>query len=158
MKEHVLWRELWNADGHRWLDPLPRGWAASALTPENKTVILIWLTPGQIWIHYSLLGWWVYRISSIRCCGYYFFRCSFCAATIWGQCRTTRTALVLIRWPSSEIIHIRVCVPRILLAGTIQGWRLFRSELPIVQLLFEGGVYLTKYGSSCGCYTLLFSP
>ena len=31
-----------------------------------------------------------------------------------------------------------ICV---LVAATIQGWRLFHSELPIVQLLFEGGVY-----------------
>ena len=51
--------------------------------------------------------------------------------------------------PSSTpvtIVHIHVHVPCIL--PTIREQRLFRSELPIVWLLFEGDVYLKKY-SSC---------
>ena len=41
-------------------------------------------------------------------------------------------------------------VPRIVSAATIQGQRLFHSELLIVRLLFEGGVYSKKYGSHKG--------
>ena len=40
---------------------------------------------------------------------------------------------------SLEMIYIHVHMPCILAAVTIWGWHLFRSELPIVQLLFEGG-------------------
>ena len=50
---------------------------------------------------------------------------------------TTWIALVLAWWPWSEIIRTRVCVP-IIAAATIQAQCLFRSELPIVQQLFEG--------------------
>ena len=60
--------------------------------------------------------------------------------------RTTLTALVLAQWPSSEITHIGVHVPHIPAAATIREVRLFRSELPIVWLLFEGSVYSKKYG------------
>ena len=48
---------------------------------------------------------------------------------------------MLARGPSSEMIRIRVRVPRILAAATIRGWRLFRSKLPIVWPLFEDGDY-----------------
>ena len=48
---------------------------------------------------------------------------------------TTWTALVLAHWPSSEIIYIRMCVPRIVAAATIWGQRLLRSEVMIMQLL-----------------------
>ena len=58
---------------------------------------------------------------------------------------TTQIALALAWWPSSESIRTRVCVPHILAAATIRGRCLFRSELPIVWLLFEGSVYLKKY-------------
>ena len=47
--------------------------------------------------------------------------------------RTTWTALALVlaRWPSPIIhIHVRVHVLRIAAMATIQGWHLFRSELP----------------------------
>ena len=55
---------------------------------------------------------------------------------------TTQTALALAWWPSSEItsIHVRVSL-RILAVATIQWRHLLWSELPIVRLLFEGGVY-----------------
>ena len=49
---------------------------------------------------------------------------------------TTRTALTLDWWLSSEIVCVRVL--RIVAAATIRGWHLFRSELLIVRLLFEG--------------------
>ena len=39
----------------------------------------------------------------------------------------------------------RVRVPRRVATATIRGWRLFHSELVIVRLLFEGGIYLKKY-------------
>ena len=38
-----------------------------------------------------------------------------------------------------------MCVSCILAAVTIQGQRLFHSELPIVRLLFESDDYLKKY-------------
>ena len=61
--------------------------------------------------------------------------------------RTTRMAPALFWWPPSEIIRTRVRVPRILAAATIWKRRLFRSELPILSLLFKGGVYSEKYTS-----------
>ena len=62
---------------------------------------------------------------------------------------TTRTALALAWSPPSEIIRIRVHVPRTVAAATIRGRRLFCSELLIVWLLFEGGDYSKKYGIQC---------
>ena len=47
--------------------------------------------------------------------------------------RTTQTSQAVARWPSSEIIR------------TIRGCRLLNSELLIVQLLFDCGVYLNKF-------------
>ena len=67
------------------------------------------------------------------------------------------TALTLAQSPSSEIICICVCVPHIVAVATIRGRCLFHSELLIVQLLFEGGVYLKKYDMchiSYFCFTL----
>ena len=58
-----------------------------------------------------------------------------------SQC-TTRTALALAQRLLSEIIHVYVCVLRTLAAATVCGRRLFRSELSIPWLLFEGGVYI----------------
>ena len=60
--------------------------------------------------------------------------------------RTTLTALVLARRPSSEITYIGMHVPHIPAAATIRGLHLFHSELPIMWLLFEGSVYSKKYG------------
>ena len=64
------------------------------------------------------------------------------------QSHTTQTALPL-AW-----LHTCVCC-----VATIQGWRLFCSELPIVRLLFEGGNWHLfqevryslgdKYSSTC---------
>ena len=48
--------------------------------------------------------------------------------------------------PSSEITHIGMHVPHIPPAATVRGMRLFHSELLIVWLLFEGSVYLKRYG------------
>ena len=59
-----------------------------------------------------------------------------------GMTCTTQTVLALAWWLLSEIICTRVCVPRLVAAVTIQGQHLFRSELRIVRLLFEGGHYL----------------
>ena len=53
----------------------------------------------------------------------------------------TQTALVLAHWCRQKVFA-HVCVPCILATATIQGQRLFHSELPIVWLLFKGGVYL----------------
>ena len=64
----------------------------------------------------SQLVYHTYRISLIKLHDYYFFRCSFGAATIRGQ-------------------------------------RLFRSDLPIVWLLFEGGVYFAQTFRLCGYYS-----
>ena len=48
--------------------------------------------------------------------------------------------------------YLCMCACALLVAvATIQGRRLFHSELPIVRLLFEGGVYSKKYGNS-PCY------
>ena len=55
---------------------------------------------------------------------------------------TTCTTLALAWWSSSEIIH--TCL---LAAATIQGGAYFVQELQTVQLLFEGGYYLKKYGT-----------
>ena len=55
---------------------------------------------------------------------------------------TTRTTLELAWWPPSESIRTHLCVSCILATATIQGRHLFHSELSIVRLLFEGGVYL----------------
>ena len=41
--------------------------------------------------------------------------------------------------------YSHTCVPHILVAPTIRGQRLFHSELPVVWLLFEGGIYSEKY-------------
>ena len=54
---------------------------------------------------------------------------------------TTQTVLAL-----ACIACIHVHVPRILATATIWGWCLLHSELPIVRLLFEGGIYSRKYG------------
>ena len=62
-----------------------------------------------------------------------------------GMSRTTRTVLAPARWPLSKIICTRVHVSPITAAATIWGWRLFCSELLIVWLLFEGGIYSKKY-------------
>ena len=63
----------------------------------------------------------------------------------YGNQLYNTTALVPARRPSSEIIriHVHTCVPCTCIAAatTIQGRCLVRSELLIVQLLFEGGVY-----------------
>ena len=48
--------------------------------------------------------------------------------------RTTRTALALAQWLSTEIICINA---HIVAVSTIWGWCLFRSELLIVRLLFQ---------------------
>ena len=52
----------------------------------------------------------------------------------------TRTALEIAQCASAAIIGKCVRVLNILAMATIQGWRLFHSELPIVRLLFEGSV------------------
>ena len=50
---------------------------------------------------------------------------------------------------SANLVTVIICtrehLPYILAAATIRGRRLFHSELPIMQLLFEGGVYSKKY-------------
>ena len=60
--------------------------------------------------------------------------------------RTTRIALVLAWWPSSEIIRTRL---HVLAMATIGGRCLFHSELPIVLPLFVGGVYLYSCSEAC---------
>ena len=55
--------------------------------------------------------------------------------------RTTRIALALACSLFSEIICTRVHMPHILATATIWRGHLFRSELPLVRLLFEGGYY-----------------
>ena len=67
-------------------------------------------------------------------------------SAIWTS-RTTRTALVLAQWLSSETICIRVLVPQTAAAATIWRWRLFHSELLIVRLLFEGGDSSKNYST-----------
>ena len=75
----------------------------------------------------SLVNLNIYRISSIRRCSYYLFRCSFRVATIRGQ----------------QHLFLCVCVPHLLAAATIRGRRSFRSKAyRIVRLLFEGSDYL----------------
>ena len=55
------------------------------------------------------------------------------------------TSHTIVRWQQSEIICICVRVPHIVAAATIWGQRLFRSELQIARLLFDGSVYSKKY-------------
>ena len=55
---------------------------------------------------------------------------------------TSQTALALARWLSLEIIRSGMHVLHILVAATILGRHLFCSELLIVQLLVEGGIYM----------------
>ena len=78
----------------------------------------------------------------------------FSPAVSHGNDSYNNNGLSAIAWcqstQSSEIICTRVQMPRILAAATIRGRRLFCSELPIVQLLFEGGVYSKKYGMFIG--------
>ena len=50
----------------------------------------------------------------------------------------TQTGLEITQWASVAIISMCVRVPCILAMATIQGWRLFHPELPIVQPLFKG--------------------
>ena len=64
----------------------------------------------------------------------------------WKLLAQMQIALALAWWPSSEVLRTRVCVLRPLPVPVIWGQRLFLSEFPIVQLLFEGGVCLKKYG------------
>ena len=88
-----------------------------------------------------------YCTSFIRCCSYHLFCCSFlcryysleswrtsmtawCIRHIWAIQRWLLNAVSSMHSLSGAIVHI--------LAATIQGWRLFCSELPIVRLLFEG--------------------
>lgn len=59
---------------------------------------------------------------------------------------TSQTALALARWLSLEIIRSGMHVLHILVAATILGRHLFCSELLIVWLLVEGGIYTKKYG------------
>ena len=53
----------------------------------------------------------------------------------------SRTAFALACQSSLEIICSGMHALHILAAVTILGWHLFRSELLIVRLLFEGGMY-----------------
>ena len=55
----------------------------------------------------------------------------------------TWTALEIAQWVSAAIISTHVCVPHILTTATVWGWCLFRLELPIVRLLFDGSNYLS---------------
>ena len=106
----------------------------------------------------------MYHISSIRHCGYYFFRCSFlcsyysrvafistraydCAATIRGW-RLFQPELTIVQLLFEGGVYFAYDS-----AATIRGQCLFQSELAIVQLLFEGGVYSKKY-----CMQLISTP
>ena len=66
--------------------------------------------------------------------------------------RTSRTTFALACQSSLEIICSGMHVLHILVAVTILGWHLFRSELLIVRLHFEGGVY-TKTNKGQGMST-----
>ena len=72
-----------------------------------------------------------HSVTTVRCCQ----QSSKCGLSVrvsgMERSRTTWTALTLVlaRWPSS-IIYISVHVLRIVAMATIQGWHLFRSELP----------------------------
>ena len=63
-----------------------------------------------------------------------------------GNKSYTQMTLALAWWPLSEIICTcaRVCA-MYTSCVSIRGWHLFCSELPIVRLLFHGGIYLKKY-------------
>ena len=54
----------------------------------------------------------------------------------------THTALEIAQWVLAEIICTHTHVLCILATVTIQGWHLFRLELPIVCRLFNGSDYL----------------
>ena len=64
----------------------------------------------------------------------------------WKLLAQMQIALALAWWPSSEILRTCVCVLRPLPVPVIWGQRLFLSEFPIVQLLFEGGVCIKDSG------------
>ena len=65
---------------------------------------------------------------------------------------------MLERRDTSEPMHVRTCpadrraLIRLVAAPTIREWRLFRSALAQVRLLFESGVYLR--GASIRSYTV----
>ena len=94
----------------------------------------------KFWMNYSLLACWVFLdqmpwllffFCCLFLCGYYL-----------------RAALYNMSSPSaSPLVVITYVGCRILATATIRGWCFFRSELPIVQLLFKGGVYSMKYSS-----------
>ena len=65
---------------------------------------------------------------------------------------TSRTAFALACQSSLEIICSGMHALHILVVVTILGWHLFRSELLIVRLHFEGGVY-TKTNKGQGMST-----
>ena len=85
---------------------------------------------------------------------------------------TTQTNLALAQWPWSDTIRACMRVLHILAAATIeggiyslrasdclatiQGWRLFHSELLIVWLLFEGDIYSKKYGTLLSAQGMMF--
>ena len=62
-------------------------------------------------------------------------------------------ALEIAQWVSAEIISTCVRALCILAMATLWGWCLFHSELPIVQLLFEGSNYLRVVTIQWWCLT-----
>ena len=98
----------------------------------------------KFWMDYSLLACWVFLDQTPWLL--FFFCCSFLRGYY------SRAALYNTNIPSaSSPIVITYVGCRILATATIWGWCFFRSELPIVLLLFNGSVYSAKY-SSCGSY------
>ena len=88
------------------------------------------------WIRYIQVKWWWLLDTVSSTCSL-----SVLLSVMEMTC-TTRIALALAWSSSSEIIRTGVRVPCILAAATIWGRHLFRSELSIMQRLFEGGDYL----------------
>ena len=67
----------------------------------------------------------------------------------------TRTALEIAQWALAAIISTHVCVPHVLATATVWGWCLFRLELPIVRLLFDGSNYSMMVSNQRNmCYQL----
>ena len=97
------------------------------------------------WIRYIRVRWLLDTVSSKRSLSV--------LLSALGMTCATQTVLALVWWPLSETIRTCVHVPHFLAVATIRGWCLFHSRaLDCVVTnwgwrLFEGSVYLKKYGS-----------
>ena len=98
--------------------------------------LLLWKARRHQWRLYDCLMLSVVHAASQSCCQSWK-----CLIATTRQPYSTNPSIIIRN-------HSLTCASTTILAeATVRGWHLFRSEVLIVQLLFEGGnsVYLTKY-------------